>query len=374
MLFISLTLSALLLLIANWFAGRTRLSGAMIVCSSLAFLVGPFFLMCVLPAVALQALLLCGATIVWYERGRDPASFLRLSCGATLVAYGLSGIMVLGTEREYARLRARYPYESMEGRLPLSGFIPGDTPLPPETVQRLTRLEENLSDHGTGYREYQLRTLHEHAVSLFINSPGFGVARMIHPSESGLAASLGREPVPLQPGSRFTSIWSPGELKPPPAGDDAPLGRMLDDSIVDFVNPWGFGYFKDRGHVAGFESHRFSKLPEPANRWEVQSLELVSLLLHDEPVAYVSDRLPQMDRLHGVPTRPLDRFETFGLHALRQGEDMITTEGDEGVRMLGAVRSVKQCLACHGGGRGALLGAFSYTLRPDGPRSRAGDQ
>jgi hypothetical protein len=31
--------------------------------------------------------------------------------------------------------------------------------------------------------------------------------------------------------------------------------------------------------------------------------------------------------------------------------------------MLGLARSVKQCVACHGGARGDLLGAFSYVLR-----------
>jgi hypothetical protein len=367
MLFISLILSALLLLVTNWLAGRGRHAGTTIVCSSLAFMVGPFFLMCVLPAVALQALLLCGATIVWRATHRGPSFFLPLSCGATLVAYSLSGMMVLESERGYARLRDRYPYESMEGRLPTPQAVPGGTPLLPATAQRLSRLEGEIPEHANGYREFQLRTLHERAVALFINSPGFGVARMLHPSEAGLAANLSREPVPLQPGSRFTSMWSPGELERLPAADEATLGRVLEDSILDFVNPRGFGYVKDRRHVTGFETHRFSQVPAPANRWEVQALELVSLLLHDEPEVYVSSQLPRMDRLHGVPTRPLDQFERLGLGALRQGEDIFTTQVGEGVRMLGAVRCTRRCVACHGGERGDLLGAFSYALRSDGP-------
>jgi hypothetical protein len=43
MLIISLILSSLLLLIANVLAWRARHAGAMIVWTSLAFLVGPFF-------------------------------------------------------------------------------------------------------------------------------------------------------------------------------------------------------------------------------------------------------------------------------------------------------------------------------------------
>ena len=367
MLFISLILSALLLLIANWSARRTRHADTMIVCSSVAFAVGPFFLMCVLPAVAIQALLLCGATIVWRATRRGPSFFLPLSCGATLVAYGLAGMMVLGSEREYARLRVLYQYESMEGRLPVPQAVPGGAPLLPATAERLSRFEGVFPEHANGYREFRLRALHEDAVALFIHSPGFGASRMLHPSESNLAANLRREPVPLQPGSRFTSMGSPGERERLPGDDEAPLGHMLEDSILDFVNPRGFGYFKDRRHVAGFESQRFSRAPAPTYRWKVRALELVSLLLHDEPEVYVSSHLPKMDRLHGVPTRPLDRFENFGLEALRRGEEIVTTQGGEGARMLGAVRSTSQCLACHGGERGALLGAFSYSLRPEGP-------
>ena len=161
-------------------------------------------------------------------------------------------------------------------------------------------------------------------------------------------------------------MWSPGELVRLPAGDDDSLSDMLEDSIFDFVNHWGFGYCKDRSHVAGFQTHRFSRIPDFANRWKVQTLELVSLLLHDEPEVYVSSHLPQMDRVHDVPTRPLDRFENLGLNVLRQGEDLFTTRVPEGARMLGAVRSTRQCVACHGGERGALLGAFTYNLRADG--------
>jgi hypothetical protein len=100
--------------------------------------------------------------------------------------------------------------------------------------------------------------------------------------------------------------------------------------------------------------------------WRVQTLELVGLLLRDEPQVYNSDQLPRMDQLPGAATRALDRFERIALNDLRRGEDLFITQGEEGVRMLGAVRSTKQCVGCHGGDRGDLLGAFSYALRSDG--------
>ncbi len=140
---------------------------------------------------------------------------------------------------------------------------------------------------------------------------------------------------------------------------------MLDASILSFVNIRGFGYMKDRRHVAGFLSHRFAAIPEPVSEWHVETLELVSLLLHDEPVIYVSDRLPEMTRHHDTATRPLDRFERFALPTLEEGEDLVTAQTEEGLRMLGAVRSNRQCIACHGGNRGDLLGAFSYALRSE---------
>ncbi len=134
-------------------------------------------------------------------------------------------------------------------------------------------------------------------------------------------------------------------------------------SVLDFTNPAGFGLVKDRTHVYGFQRHGFSKVPDPADTWKVGTIDLVGLLLHETPVAYISANLPRMDELRGAPTRPLDPFEAQGLEHLRGGQDLFVRGSDKRVRMLGAVRSVKQCLACHGGDRGDLLGAFSYTLR-----------
>jgi len=93
--------------------------------------------------------------------------------------------------------------------------------------------------------------------------------------------------------------------------------------VLDFVNFENFGYIQDRRHVSGFQSHQFGKVPEPSAAYRVETLDLVSLLLHDKPVAYVSANLPRMDELKKAPTRPLDRFETGGLEKLRGGEDLV---------------------------------------------------
>ncbi len=57
----------------------------------------------------------------------------------------------------------------------------------------------------------------------------------------------------------------------------------------------------------------------------------------------------------------------MGLIALRHGEDLFASRDGNGLRMLGAIHSFKQCVACHGGERGDLLGAFSYSLKRERP-------
>jgi hypothetical protein len=365
MLYCSLIASALLLALANWTVRRSAYPGAVISLAGAAVVVGPFFIMCVMPPVAMQALLLGLALVIWRVSHRDASFFLRLSCGATLLAYALAGILVFRSEQEYARLRRLYPYESMEARLPAMSSGPAEMLLRPASEARLTAIEDRITGYPNGIREDKFRQLHEHAVELFVNSPGFGVSRLFLPAEGNLKFGLRREPVPTQPGPRLEGTGSPGEWRLPSAEDELPLGRLLEDSVFDFVNSRGFGFIKDRRHVAGFEAHRFSTVPGSAPQWEVQRLELVSLLVHHEPAVYVSDSLPEMKKTHDTPTRPLERFERVGLDELQRGEDLFLAETGNHLRMLGAVRSAKACVACHGGSRGDLLGAFSYTLQGD---------
>jgi hypothetical protein len=384
MLFMSLTVSALLLFAANWFVFRARKPVGKAVWLCLTFTFAPFFAMCILPPVAIQSLLLAGAVGIWRVSRRGPRFFLRLSGAATLAAYACAAWLAWQSEHEYARLRSIYPFESMEQRVPAPKHEAHAALLVGAPAQRLDRLEQAVQSESGDYREWQLRQLHEDALGLFINSPGFGVARMMRPSEMGLKIGVRRELVPSQPGPRITSVWSPGEFVKLSAGYETWLGLLLENSVLDFVFPRAWGYQKDRRHVAGYLSHRFSRVPDPIDRWEmhtptpestevsepkarwkVQTLDLVGLLRHDEPVVYVSDHLPSMDELRGAATRPVDKFETLGLIALRHGEDLFVSRDGESLRMLGAISSTKQCVACHGGERGDLLGAFSYTLRCD---------
>jgi hypothetical protein len=242
-------------------------------------------------------------------------------------------------------------------------------------ANRLDHLEIEIEHSGDRYgfgsiRVRQLEELHEDAVQVFIRRAGFGVGRMglfTH----WLLDAFRKEPTRLQPAPIFRSAWSSAglQLRPPSAKDtdwQAELSEMHEAGIVEFVYPERFGFVKDRRHVAGFEPHRFGDAPPlRATRLKLQIIDLVGLVRHEEPVAYVSASLPSMEELREAPTRPLDPFEELGLKALRGGDTLFVRDTTGGLRALGAIRSVRQCLSCHGGQRGDLLGAFSYTLQAD---------
>jgi hypothetical protein len=363
MLYVSLILSVILLGVVNGLVQRSKRPFLPFLCWGLVFVLGPCFLTAVFPPVALQVLLLFVAFGVWRVSRRKPLAFLPLSCLATVIAYGVCAGLAY---REITHLRERFPYESLEGRLPVLRPSPRDEPLPEVTARRLDRLEETIKGAAPfgPWRTDTLRRLHEDSVDYFVSSPGFGSARMSRLSRGWLISGLRTDPPLPQPDpaiSTAQSIVVPGtEVRTP---DTGPLYDLHWNSLADFVHPEGFGYVRDRGHVAGFQVHQFSRTPEPGESWRLQTIELVGLALHDAPVVYVAPHLPRMDELREAPTRPPDAFEAAGLESLRSGEDLVVRGTADGLRMLGALRSTEQCLACHGGERGDLVGAFSYTLR-----------
>ena len=154
------------------------------------------------------------------------------------------------------------------------------------------------------------------------------------------------------------------ELKPS-VSPEKPIREMHSFWFEDFFTPRRFGYFIDRSHVAGFEPHGMNRervTQRQVSQVRVRTVDLVGLVLHPEPVVYVSNELPDMEAIATIPRRPLDPFETKGLDALKSGEPLFVRETSMGVRVLGPIRAVTQCTKCHGCERGQLLGAFSYVL------------
>jgi hypothetical protein len=294
-----------------------------------------------------------------------------LPIAATVGVYAYYGWNTGSYWRELNTMLARYPFESVEERLPLPGPSLRPASLSEETSADLNRLEGRLwfsprgrrSDHRSQY----LYMLHEMTVDSFINHQGFGVGRMRFPTERLISAELREERSVPQPQTRPYPVESQNAIEPKVAGVVPPGVQTLHEaSIIDFSYLSGIGYVKDRGHVAGFLPHGFSEVPAGGEKWAVENVDLLSLLLHAEPVAYVSANLPRMDELQQAPTRPLDAFESAGLKRLCGGEGLIVGEQEDHVRLLGAIRATMQCQECHGAERGDLLGAFSYTLRRKG--------
>jgi hypothetical protein len=323
--------------------------------------VAPLLLLGSSPVVAGLFVLLIPALAAWPLVRRRVPTFLPLSAAAVLIAYGVAGWYAVDEQTAADRLRQTYPVESMADRIPAPAT--GKWRLPTAAVGRLDRFEQAVvRETGFPLRTYQLRRLHEGTTDAFVNSPGFGVMRMMPgPTAESLKDRSDRPETPSQPGS--PSVWGQGEpfeLSPP--ADRESLAGLHTGGLLDFVNPQGWGYVQRRDRVAGFLPHRFSKVPE-AETWTVQRVELVGLLKHPEPVVYLSDRLPAMAELRDAPTRPLDAFETAGLEEVRRGDDGFAARRGDAARFVGGIRSARQCVECHGGERGDLLGAFSYTLR-----------
>jgi hypothetical protein len=192
------------------------------------------------------------------------------------------------------------------------------------------------------------------------------------------------EPAPYREGSQDAAA---GLAESQPRTGEFPaeteLGTMHLKGVVDFANPATFGYVpyehtdgvarRNLDRVVGFRAHGFANMPDPptvgsdSNSWQIVRLQLISLLKHEVPVAYRSKNLPNMQELESAETRPLDAFETGAVDALNRGEDLSVSRSANEIRMVGSIRAAAECLACHEGPQGRLLGAFTYRLRRNPP-------
>jgi hypothetical protein len=335
--------------------------------------------------------LACGA--IWYTRYRELAGLSDAYPAVSiseLLAYEARG------QRRSERDAPDYSATDANGE---------DHQLPPPISGELVRLEERLDNWNTP--DYwrlprrkralaRLSSIHERMVSEFSIALGFGVSRMspgnVHREDVEIP-ELPYLAVPEIPELAYGETSSEINVGPERMGQD-PIGqgeiaqaenenRVSPDretlrdvhevGVADFSNREGFGFVASREKVFGFQSHGFRNQPQlpgsgnTSSRWRIASLELVSLLKHEVPAAYVSQNLPRMDELANAPTRSLDTFETAALGQLRSGEEIVVEENAGELRMLGSLRAAKQCIECHSVSRGDLLGAFTYRLRRDDP-------
>jgi hypothetical protein len=337
--------------------GGIAFSMLMIVFGLLFFLLGP--------AMLLELVALSVAWAIWRQPGSRPYKFTAMSTIATVAV-----ILILSAPAiiQYERLKTRYAFESMEARVPSKpATTPISTSLKDVMAERLSELEDVFATSSTrlgNYRTEAIRRLHEETSEAFARSAGFGVVRTLK-ADPVWMASRDTPIAPIaQPASRdpSTGDWAKPNLArmiPP----DSALADLHYFSVIDFGSPRRYGYVKNRQQVAGFQSHHLQFEPHKPERMTLQTLDLVGLLMHEEPVVYVSEHLPKMDELLEAPTRALDAFEALGLKQIQQSEDLYARESGTTLRLLGAIRAAKQCATCHGCDRGDLLGAFSYTLK-----------
>ncbi|HUE73296.1 MAG TPA: hypothetical protein VMP01_20630 [Pirellulaceae bacterium] len=343
-------------------------------------------LACVHPQVALQGLFSLVVAIICLVFSLRHRSLIAAVWLALVLSIGLSHVARRGRVWDLHRLRAQYPFVPLTDRLAYEDARNRGESAEKTFIQLAEPVEKRLAklekDSNTS-RRYMLERLHDAQYERFIAAPGFGLVRTRRVNEQNLelwekyvppegtpkslplaAAVKSEQPLPLE-----------AEIAP-----DAPfafpqpldLEDSADRARKDFLNPDRFGYVRGR-EASGFVSHQLMHLPSlggsttESEAWQLDRLELVSLLKSPQPAVYLSDELPNMERLANVPTRPLNEFEREALSKLRTDEDLVVRYSANTIRMLGSLRAGKTCLECHSVQRGALLGAFSYELRRTTP-------
>lgn len=304
-----------------------------------------------------------------------PKTFQVCSIVALLVNFAWATWIGVSSLLEIQTLRRKYPIESLAERLAYESqpasrvnsaeMAPTESEFDPDVWQRMKDLR--YSERGN-VRRSSLNTLHEAYRDDFVVAQGFGLVRMLRPREKYIALP-DYQPILLPRALSHSERFSKTTI-----ADARELVENHFLGLQDFLEVERMGSIQDRQHVAGFQSHGFTKMPSFAIKsagaanpkpvsesvWELSQLQLISLLKHEEPAAYVSPNLPQLDALQNVRTRPLNLFEQTALQRLRRQTDVVIDDGDKKIKMFGSLRATEQCLKCHSVRVGDLLGAFSY--------------
>jgi len=371
-----------------------------IVGASLAFAV---FLPCSL-ALLLQGMLTLLFALIALPFAPNNRLFKASLIVAPIVSYGALIAMARPELRERAALRREFPEVSLVERLKYEARPDLPTAVTGASLQLSNSVEKRLQEterRGRGnMRSSLLQSLHSSTSDQFVLARGFGPIRMFETRRYRIMLPE-YPPIPYETpssgnASPFDIRGSVTESIETPRSTSglipfASLTQMHVDSFDDFVDPIRMGSIKDAQHVIGFQPHRFYQMPgTEGTRWErrfyddapptvppmppraewrkdwaVIRLELIGMLSHPQPVAYVSEHLPQLDELSTYPTRELNDFEQSALTQLQTMQDLVIDEQPDRIRMVGSLRADDNCRRCHTVGRGELLGALTYEMRPE---------
>jgi len=94
--------------------------------------------------------------------------------------------------------------------------------------------------------------------------------------------------------------------------------------------------------------------------YKIESFDLIGVGKHLDPVAFLGRRHQTV--VLNRETRPLTAFEQRAVAELKAGEDVAVENNETGHFVVGALRAQEDCLKCHGGKTGDVLGALSYRL------------
>jgi hypothetical protein len=177
---------------------------------------------------------------------------------------------------------------------------------------------------------------HNTYVQDFISRPNFGGGRMVR--------------MPMPP----SQIWEEFVLVHPRSENTAsiPVGK------VDYVS--GQIYLANQQTVKG-----------TSRKWYMNQHQLVSTNTAAGPAAYTMTPREQHEFMKsGKPfdgskatKRKLDEFELTALERVKNGAEVVSQETGNTLRVFGAIKARKDCLACHQhSNEGDLLGSFTYSL------------
>ncbi len=188
-----------------------------------------------------------------------------------------------------------------------------------------------------------LALLHRHAVKLFIDRTGFGLARMEPP---------------------LTDVLGP----PKSQGDSSSVRSVGPTSAAIRADTDGkashFSFAKAVGTAA------FIPPPVPGKVWVVKDVQLVGLVKHPEPVVYLTGGVSMARENKDTKTRQPDPFEAQALEVIRGGGELIQAEKRGGtLRAVSGIYAGKQCSKCHER-PGEMLGAFTYRLALEDPPAK----
>lgn len=277
-----------------------------------------------------------------------------------LVPYALMLNIGMGIRERSAELIEKYPAQSVEQRLEfeLAHQDSSELKLTAAPEAQLTYSEHKATKHN--WRVASLRRLHDETYQRFTIAAGFGPLRMAEVSDYFVNTDPRSDTsVPLN----LKSKEATGSLA-------SYLEGIHESTRFDLFDLERIGFVRSVNHVVGFEPHGPSDLTSwigadkgEESNWQLTRLELVGLLKHDEPRVYIAETIPLMNELDSLPHRQLNEFEAQALPQLATEKDTVIEEFVGGAKMLGAVRAGNDCLQCHNGPRGKLLGAFSYEFK-----------